>query len=152
GDGRAAAHVRRPRHAFGDAAIHVGPVQSALGRASHDQGFIAARLIVPETRIKWRRSHQGLATPTRAATSTRFAAATILNPIADTGKHINRKQFGMGPTVRARQLRTSRQECAATLEARMKRAAIRVEPISTYLERRRKASIPRPARKLEQGI
>ena len=28
-------------------------------------------------------------------------------------KHINRKQFGMGRTVRARQLRTSQQECAA---------------------------------------
>src|ERR1700736_5077500 len=52
--------------------------------------------------------------PTRAATSTRFAAATILNPIADTGSTSNRKQFGTGRTVRARQLRTSRQECAVT--------------------------------------
>src|SRR5439155_4562547 len=49
---------------------------------------------------------------TRAATSTRFAAATIVNPIADTRKHIDRKQFGMGRTVRAGQLRTPQQECA----------------------------------------
>jgi threonine dehydrogenase-like Zn-dependent dehydrogenase len=43
---RAAAHVRRPRHALRDPAIRLGPVQPALGRASHDQGFIASRLIV----------------------------------------------------------------------------------------------------------
>src|SRR5215472_9886253 len=43
---RAAAHVRRPHHALRDAAIRLGSVQPAFGRASHDQGFIASRLII----------------------------------------------------------------------------------------------------------
>src|SRR5581483_3384662 len=45
--------------------------------------------------------------PTRAATSTRFAAATIHKPYRRCQKYFNGKQFGMGRTVRARQLRTS---------------------------------------------
>src|SRR5262249_40446542 len=37
-------HVRRPRHALRDAQLRMGPGEPALGRASHDQGFVASRL------------------------------------------------------------------------------------------------------------
>src|SRR5262249_62133425 len=79
GPGRAARHVRRPRHALRDAALRMGPGQSALGRASHDQGSIASRLTA-----LWRRSHF-----VQVATAVvPFSTDHLLSPAVRTPKQI----------------------------------------------------------------
>src|SRR5258708_28237023 len=78
--------------------------------------------------------------PTRAATSTRFAAATILKSIPHTASTSTKDSLVCAEPL-ARDNCSHFRKNARRLEAKMKRTPIRVEPISTYLERRRKGPI-----------
>src|SRR6266566_3113069 len=55
-----------------------------------------------------------LASQVIVATSGKTECIVVCRPRPMAQRHINRNQFGTDRTVRARQLRTSRQECAVT--------------------------------------
>jgi 2-iminobutanoate/2-iminopropanoate deaminase len=54
---------------------------------------------------------------------------------------VKQRRFGAGRTIDARQSSFFRRSCKRHMEPDMKHTPIRVEPISTYLERRRKGPI-----------